>query len=215
GRRRGSWGWDVHFEPLLVERGLHIDESSRRRSHKFTLDSPASSGAARLTRSKNLRRCILLPPYRPASLLVVYSRIFCRASGGSCGDNNMRVMIAAERPEPLWLALRMVQVVLRASPRPFDGSSSVKNPASTRPCPTSLIFAACRAFISAPTGLLLSCNERSAWRLTEKVENAEKPFEYITVSSGRLSRSPSSFWTRGIHLRQGSASKPIIDVSCA
>jgi hypothetical protein len=73
--------------------------------------------------------------------------------------NNIRLMIAAERPEPLWLALRMVQVVLRASPSAFDCSSSIRNPASTRACPTSLIFAACRAFISAATGFLFfSCN---------------------------------------------------------
>ena len=59
---------------------------------------------------KNLRRCVRLPPYTPVSLSVVYSRIFRRASGGSSGDNNMRLMTAAHRPEPLWLALRMVQV---------------------------------------------------------------------------------------------------------
>ena len=115
-----------------------------------------SSGVARRTRSKNVRRCLVLPPYAPASLSVVYSRIFRRASGGSCGDNNMRLMIPAERPEPLWLALRMVQVVLRASPSAFDCSSSVKNPESTRACLSSLIFAVCRAFISVMMGLLLS-----------------------------------------------------------
>src|SRR5438876_9257811 len=93
--------------------------------------------------AKNLRRHLLLPPYTPASLSVAYSRILDRASGGSCGDNNMRLMIAAERPEPLWLALRIVQVVLRASPSAFDCSSSVRNPASTRTCPSSLIFDAC------------------------------------------------------------------------
>jgi hypothetical protein len=48
------------------------------------------SGVARFRRSKNLSRCVLLPPYTPASLSVVYSRIFRRASGGSCGDNKMR-----------------------------------------------------------------------------------------------------------------------------
>jgi hypothetical protein len=84
------------------------------------------------------------------------------ASGGSCGDNSIRLMIAAERPEPLWLALRMVQVVLRASSSALDCSSRVRNPASTRACPSSLIFAACRAFISATTGFLFfSCNEPS------------------------------------------------------
>jgi hypothetical protein len=113
-----------------------------------------SLGVVRLTRSKNLSRWVLLPPYTPASLSVVYSRIFRRASGGSCGDNNIRLMIAAERPEPLWLALRIVQVVLRASPSALDCSSRVRHPASTRACPSSLILAARRAFISTAT-----CNE--------------------------------------------------------
>src|SRR5215471_21445823 len=87
-------------------------------------------GVARRTRSKNVRRCVLLPPYTPASLSVVYSRIFRRASGGSCGDNNMRLMTAADRPECLWLALTMVQVVVRASPSASDCRSRVTNPAS-------------------------------------------------------------------------------------
>src|SRR6516164_6300051 len=90
----------------------------------------------------------LLPPYAPASLSVVYSRIFCRASGRNSGDNNMRLMTAADRPEPLWLALRMVQVVLRASPSASDCWSRVTNPASMRDCPSSRIFATCRDFIS-------------------------------------------------------------------
>jgi hypothetical protein len=133
-----------------------------REIHRRATQVARVIGVARLTRSKNLSRWILLPPYTPASLSVAYSRIFRWASGGSCGDNSIRLMIAAERPEPLWLALRMVQVVLRASPSALDCSSRVRNPASTRACPSSLIFAACRAFISATTGFLFfSCNEPS------------------------------------------------------
>jgi hypothetical protein len=148
---------------LVALRRLYIGRLARRQAPAARWAGPrVFSGVARFARSKNLRRRVLLPPYTPASLSAVYSRIFRRASGGSCGDNNMRLMIAAESPEPLWLALRMVQVVLRASPSAFDCSSSVRNPASTRACPTSLIFAACRAFISATTGFLFfSCNELS------------------------------------------------------
>jgi len=120
------------------------------------LTVPPNSGVARLacfidSRAKNLRRCVGLPPYTPASLSVVYSRILRRASGGSSGDNNMRLMTAADRPEPLWLALRMVQVVLRASPSASDCWSRVTNPASMRDCLSSRIFAACRDFISVTT----------------------------------------------------------------
>jgi hypothetical protein len=137
-------------------------------------------------RLKNLSRCVLLPPYTPASLSPVYSRIFRRASGGSCGDNNIRLMMAAERPEPLWLALRMVHVVLRASPSAFDCSSSVRSPASTRACPTSLIFSACRAFISATTGFLFfSCNELSPDRpVVKPAPNSS----VVLLKSARIAR---------------------------
>jgi hypothetical protein len=133
--------------------------------HELTLDSPSNSGVARIacfidSRAKNLRRCVRLPPYTPASLSVVYSRIFRRASGGSSGDNNMRLMTAADRPEPLWVALRIVQVVLRASPSASDCWSRVTNPASMRDCPSSLIFAACRDFISVTTDVPFRWDER-------------------------------------------------------
>jgi hypothetical protein len=136
--------------------------------HELTLDSPSNSGVARIacfidSRAKNLRRCVRLPPYTPASLSVVYSRIFRRASGGSSGDNNMRLMTAADRPEPLWPALRMVQVVLRASPSASDCWSRVTNPASMRDCPSSRIFAACRDFISVTTDVPFRWDERWAW----------------------------------------------------
>src|SRR5262245_65118007 len=75
----------------------------------------------------------------------------------------MRLMTAADRPEPLWLALRMVQVVLRASPSASDCWSRVTNPASMRDCPRARIFAACRDFISVTTDVPFRWDERWAW----------------------------------------------------
>src|SRR5262249_15790005 len=74
----------------------------------------------------------------------------------------MRLMTAADRPEPLWPALRMVQVVLRASPSASDCWSRVTNPASMRDCPSSRIFAACRDFISVTTDVPFRWDERWA-----------------------------------------------------
>src|SRR5215831_17830658 len=79
----------------------------------------------------------------------MYSRSLSRASLGSRGAVNMRLMTAAERPDALWFALRMVQVVLRGSPSASACSSSVTNPTATRASPSCLILAACRAFIAA------------------------------------------------------------------
>src|SRR5215471_3011692 len=154
--------------PVVVANRYSLNRSpNHTHDHRLTLDSPSNSGVARLacfidSRAKNLRRCVGLPPYTPASLSVVYSRIFRRASGGSSGDNNMRLMTAADRPEPLWPALRMVQVVLRASPSASDCWSRVTNPASMRDCPSSRIFAACRDFISVTTDAPFPWDERWA-----------------------------------------------------
>src|SRR5262249_25352753 len=46
----------------------------------------------------------------------MYSKILSLTCGGSPGLANIRVIMAADRPELLWLAFRMVQVVLRESP---------------------------------------------------------------------------------------------------
>jgi len=56
-------------------------------------------------------------------------------------------MIDAERPEALWLALRMVQAVLRESPGALACSSSVRNPADLTASASSLILEDRRAFI--------------------------------------------------------------------
>src|SRR5262245_5523025 len=58
-------------------------------------------------------------------------------------------MIDDERPEALWLALRMVQAVLRGSPSAVACSSSARNPADLTASTSSLILENCRAFILA------------------------------------------------------------------
>src|SRR5262245_38169315 len=88
----------------------------------------------------------------PAVFSSTYSRILVRASGGSSGAANIRLMIDAERPEALWLALRMVQAVLRESPSALACSSSVRNPADLTASASSLILEDCRAFILAVSG---------------------------------------------------------------
>src|SRR5262245_21804275 len=61
----------------------------------------------------------------------------------------MRLMINAERPEALWLALRTVQAVLRGSPSALACSSRVRNPADLTASASSLILENCRAFVLA------------------------------------------------------------------
>ena len=79
----------------------------------------------------------------------MYSWILARTIGGRCGDAKIRFRVAAERPEFLYLPLRMVQVVLRESPMAFACASSAQNPAAIRASPISLILDDCRDFISA------------------------------------------------------------------
>lgn len=64
----------------------------------------------------------------------------------------MRLMIAADSPEHLWLPLVTVQVVLRDNPRTRACLSSVTKPALTSTSRSSRIFADCRAFISEQIG---------------------------------------------------------------
>src|SRR5262249_38288544 len=64
----------------------------------------------------------------------------------------MRLMIDAERPEALWLALRMVQAVLRGSPSALACSSRVRNPADLTASTSSLILENWRAFVLAVSG---------------------------------------------------------------
>src|SRR5262245_22705633 len=65
----------------------------------------------------------------------------------------MRLMTVADRPEALWLPLRIVQVVLRARPSASACWSRVWSPIATRTSPSSLILDDCRAFMSAPLSL--------------------------------------------------------------
>src|SRR5438876_6743688 len=114
--------------------GARVDLVSRNTGN-FSIES----------RAANLRRCFGLPPYKPAAFSSTYSRILVRASGGSSGAASMRLMIDAERPEALWLALRMVQAVLRESPSAMACPSSVRNPADLTASASSLILEDCRA----------------------------------------------------------------------
>src|SRR5262245_318653 len=88
----------------------------------------------------------------PAVFSSTYSRILVRACGGSSGAASIRLMIDTERPEALWLALRMVQAVLRESPSALACSSSVRNPADLTASASSLILEDCRAFILTVSG---------------------------------------------------------------
>src|SRR5262249_44791465 len=90
--------------------------------------------------------------YKPAVFSSTYSRILVRARGGNSGAASMRLMIDAERPEALWLALRTVQAVLRESPSALACSSSVRNPADLTASASSLILEDCRAFILEVSG---------------------------------------------------------------
>src|SRR5262245_59029965 len=65
----------------------------------------------------------------------------------------MRLMTVADRPEALWLPLRIVQVVLRARPSASACWSRVSKPIATRTSPSSRILDDCRAFMSAPLRL--------------------------------------------------------------
>src|SRR5262245_47203602 len=86
----------------------------------------------------------------------MYSMILARTRGGSWGALSIRLITVAERPEFLWFALRIVQVVLRLSPRALAWSSRVANPEATKASPISLILDLCLAFTIALTGISLS-----------------------------------------------------------
>src|SRR3954447_17127551 len=78
----------------------------------------------------------------------------------------MRLMIEAERPVALWRPLRIVQAVLRGSPKILACSSSVRKPAASTVSASSLILDNWRAFISALTEQgrsLRTCAKGSSW----------------------------------------------------
>src|SRR2546429_5902729 len=136
--RMGPSGMTHDLSPLArvipLCSGTRVDSVSRHTGN-FSIES----------RAANLRRLLRLPPYKPAAFSSTYSRILVRANGGSFGAASMRLTIDAERPEALWLALRMVQAVLRESPSALACSSSVRNPADLIASASSLILENCRA----------------------------------------------------------------------
>ena len=69
------------------------------------------------------------------------------ADGGSCGELSMRLMIAADSPEHLWLPLITVQAVLRDNSSTRACLSSLTKPASTSACRSSRSLADCLAFM--------------------------------------------------------------------
>src|SRR4029453_447112 len=97
--------------------------------------------------------------------------------GGSSGAASIRLMIEAERPEALWLALRMVQAVLRESPSALACSSSVRTPANLTASASSLILEDCRAFILAVSGS--GRWVRACTRAAEDRRNASDECEYM------------------------------------
>src|SRR5712691_2800934 len=115
----------------------------------------------------------------------MYSRSLARANVGSCGAANMRLMIVAERPDALWFALSMVQVVLRGRSSASACSSSVTNPAVTRASPSSLILDDCRAFIAATTVAGLGRKEQSDDSRTERVGEGTQESDITSRFSDR------------------------------
>jgi len=152
----------------------------------------ASSTRSSDRRAVNLRSCVLLLPYKPAVFSSMYSRILARTTGGSPGAANMRLMVVAERPDALWFALSMVQVVLRESPSALTCLSSVSNPAATRASPSSLILDDCRAFISATMGVRPCWSESSRRLSTGTVGDAGKLSDSMSFTLIGPSTSPPS-----------------------
>src|SRR5712691_165611 len=132
----------------------------------------------------------------------MYSRSLARANVGSCGAANMRLMMVAERPDALWFALSMVQVVLRGRSSASACSSSVTNPAVTKASPSALILDACRAFIAATTVAGLGRKEQTDDSRGERVGEAGQESDITSPFSDRLSLSmPTTSTIRLTHRR--------------
>ena len=97
------------------------------------------------SRRANLLNSRSVSPYKPAVFSARYSRIFRRTRRGKRGAESMRAMILTERPEPLCMPLRRVQVVLRESPNASACWSGERNPDVRMASATSRILAFCRA----------------------------------------------------------------------
>ena len=99
------------------------------------------------------------PAIQARRFLLDVLRILARTSGGSVGAASMRLIIDAERPLALWLPLRIVQAVLRGSPKILACSSSVRKPAASTVSASSLILDNWRARPLA----LRTCAKGSSW----------------------------------------------------
>ena len=92
----------------------------------------------------------------------------------------MRLIIDAERPVALWLPLRIVQTVLRGSPKILAcSSSSVRKPAASTASASSLILDNWRAFISALTEQgrsLRTCAKGSSWFMQMVAVSVNVPY---------------------------------------
>ena len=86
----------------------------------------------------------------------------------------MRLIIDAERPVALWLPLRIVQTVLRGSPKILACSSSVRKPAASTVSASSLILDNWRAFISALTKSPLAPYLRKGFELVHADGRGER-----------------------------------------
>jgi len=121
-------------------------------------------------------------------------------------------MIDAERPEALWLALRMVQAVLRESPSAMACSSSVRNPADLTASASSLILEDCRAFILAVSGSgrwLRACT-----RATEDGRNKSDECDSMLISLWLAAGSPALECSSGAGCREHDrlSERVIVDV---
>jgi hypothetical protein len=116
------------------------------------------------SRSKNLLSSRLVSPYRPTIFSARYSGILARTTGGRLGAESMRVIVLAERPEPLCMPWSRAQVVLRESLKISACWSSVSDLAAS---------------VSLSSRIRAVCRARPVRELTsEKRESAEMdPFE--------------------------------------
>ena len=131
-----------------------------------------------------------------------------RTSGGSVGAASMRLIIDAERPVALWLPLRIVQTVLRGTPKILACSSSVRKPAASTVSASSLILDNWRAFISALTKQgrsLRTCAKGSSWFMQMVAVSVDVPY-WISLNLNAPTTPATQFGFK-VSVRPG-ASRP-------
>src|SRR4029079_394396 len=72
----------------------------------------------------------------------------CRAPGGNAGEFNIRLIVHADRPEPLWELFSRAHAVLRLRPSAAACLSRETRPASNNASRSSPILAHCLAFMA-------------------------------------------------------------------